>query len=337
MMDKQKIEEFWNWFETQKNEEYEALIASVNERIKQLALGLSVELDFTQIPKVLIVTPQGMKQFFANAYELVMYAPIIEGWNILATKPASLDASVVEVAELKVDPNEVTFMPLNAAEYPDDLAIRLYHKAYVQEEGTQHNAVISALYLLLDRLMGEESSTFDFQYIDFDDMPHPKEQDYPLTQLPAFVAHKKSTRKTAGQKFPKEEIGLLEGKVEELPTLLVINHGLKYYEFTKEFPYLFRISLELKNTGDNGLPTGNTDELYALEDVFYRGIFKEEKGHFIATETYNAKREMFYYVDSLESIEKVLVNVPKELKTCEFSYEVNYDPFWVMVESYIYM
>lgn len=336
-MDKQKIELFWAWFQTQKNEELESLITSVNERIRQLSFGLSIELDFTKTPKRLTVTPQGMKQYFANAYELVGAAPIIEGWRVEATRVALTDYADAEMDESIIKIMDVTFMPLNAKEHPDDLAIRLYHKDYVTTEGEKQKRTVNELYGLLDRLLGEESATFDFQYIDFDDMPHPKETDYPLSQLTSFIEHKKGTRKSSGQKFPKEDIGLLEGKVEELPTLLVINHGLKYYEFTKDFPYLFRITLELNNTGDNGLPSGNTDELYALEDIFYKGIYKEEKGHFIATETYNEKREMFYYANSLETIEMVLASVPKELKSCEFSYEVNYDPFWIMVESYIYM
>ena len=336
-MEKEQIVAFWNWFERQKDEPYDGLITSVNERIKQLSLGLSVELDVIQTPKVLVVTPQGMKHYFTHAHEVLAYAPPIEDWELIATKPPLGVLEVVEVDGISIEPSEVTFMPLNSPEHPDDLAIRLYHKAYVAQEGREQNAVIAGLYLLLDKLLGEESATFDFQYIDFDDMPHPKEQDYPLHQLPAFVAHKKSTRKIAGQKFPKEDIGLLEGKVEELPTLLVINHGLKYYEFTKAFPYLLRITLMLNNTGENGLPTGNTDELYALEDVFYQGIYKAQKGHFIATETYDKKREMFYYVDSLKSIENVLSDVPETLSTCSLDYEVNYDPFWVMVESYIYM
>ncbi len=331
------IEAFWNWFVEHKETEEEALLPSVNERIKQISMGLSVELDCESRPKVVTVTPQGMKQFFAKAYEVVEEAPSIEGWVVQATKPA-LDAWFnFEEDESEIKAVEVTFMPLNAPEYPEDLAIRLYHKNYVPQAGEAQDKVVNGLYRLLDRLLGEESATFDFQYIDFDDMPHPKEQDYPITQLPAFIKHHKSTRKIAGQKFPKEDIGLLEGKVETLPTLLVINHGLKYYEFTKEFPYLLRITLDLKSVGDNGLPKGNTDELYLVEDIFYQNLYKKEKGHFIATETYNAKREMFYYVDSLESIEKVLALLPTELLTCEFSYEVNYDPFWVMVESYIYM
>jgi len=322
-MDKQNIEAFWNWFEQNKDEEPTLLISSVNERLKQVSFGLSAEINNSEM----VITPNGVKKFFADAYELVENSKNIDGWSIVATKKA-LD---------EVVSNEVTFMPLLAEEHPDDIAIRLYHRSYTPKEGKEQNVVISGLYTLLDSLLGEESTAFDFQYIDFDDMPHPKEQDYPLSQLASFVTHKKSTRKISGQKFPKESIELLEGKVEDLPTLLSINKGLRYYEFTKEFPYLFRLSLHLKNAGENGLPTGNTDEIYAVEDVIYQELYKQERGHFLATETYNGKRELFYYVDSFESIENALKKLPESLETCELSHEVDFDPFWVMTEAYIYM
>ena len=336
-MDKHNIEEFWNWFEAHKEEDSTALISSVNERLKLVSFGLSAELNVEKAPKELIVTPQGIKQFFADAYELVKSAPTIDGWEFLATKPAIGKGFEFKMGELEISPNDVTFMPLLADEHPDDVAIRLYHKAYVPQEGEQQNAVITGLYSLLDSLLGEESTAFDFQYIDFDDMPHPKEKDYPLSELASFVEHKKRQRKISGQKFPTENIELLEGTVEELPTLLVVNQALKYYEFTKEFPYLFRLSLHLNSAGENGLPTGNTDELYIVEDVIYKEIYKEEKGHFLATETYNGKRELFYYVDSEESIKNVLAQLPETLESCELSYELNFDPFWVMTEAYIYM
>ena len=336
-MDKKNIEIFWNWFDTNKNEEATALISSVNERLKQVSFGLSAELSLEKESKELVVTPQGVKQFFADAYELVENAPSIEGWKFTATKQAVGELEILQVGNVAIDPSEVTFMPLLAEEHPDDIAIRLYHPAYVSEEGEQQNAVISGLYILLDKLLGEASTAFDFQYIDFDDMPHPKEKDYPLSELASFVTHKKSTRKISGQKFPSEEIELLEGKVEGLSTLLSLNRALKYYEFTKEFPYLFRCSLHFKNSGDNGLPIGNTDELYAVEEVIYREVYKEKKGHFLATETYNGKRELFYYVDSEKSIENALAQLPESLNSCEVSYEVNFDPFWVMTEAYIYM
>jgi len=335
-MDKQAIEAFWTWFIANREEEPSLLISSVNERLKLVSFGLSAELSVEKEPRELIITPQGVKKFFADAYALVNDALTIDGWQIVATKQALGMGYRFKMGDIEIDPNEVTFMPLLAEEHPDDIAIRLYHKAYVSEQGEQQNAVINGLYILLDSLLGEESTAFEFQYIDFDDMPHPKEQDYPLSELASFVAHKKSQRTISGQRFPKESIEILEGKVEGLPTLLVINNALKYYEFTKAFPYLFRLRLHLNNAGENGLPQGNTDEIYGVEDVIYNELYKQERGHFLATETYNGERELFYYVDSIESVKNALAKLPENLESCELSHELDFDPFWVMTEAYIY-
>jgi len=335
-MDNHAIEAFWNWFIANREEEPSLLISSVNERLKLVSFGLSAELSVQSSPKELIVTPQGVKKFFADAYALVENAPTIDGWSIVATKESLDEGYYFKMGDVEINLDEVTFMPLLSEEHPDDIAIRLYHKEYVAEKGEKQNAVVTGLYILLDTLLGEESTTFDFQYIDFDDMPHPKEQDYQLHQLASFVAHKKSQRAISGQRFPKESIEILEGKVEGLPTLLVINNALKYYEFTKAFPYLFRLRLHLNNAGENGLPQGNTDEIYGVEDVIYNELYKQERGHFLATETYNGERELFYYVDSIESVKNALAKLPEKLESCELSHELDFDPFWVMTEAYIY-
>ena len=321
------IEAFWNWFNENRDSDELTLIEEVNREIKSISKGLFVEINLKDNQKELVVTPHGVKQFFAMTYALVNKAPKIDGWSIVAGRQPKENFSF----------SELTFMPLESDEYPEDIAIRVYHKDYVPQEGKQQNQVIEAIYRVLDNLLGEESVAFDFQYIDFDDMPHPKEKDYPLSTLPAFVAHKKAERKNAGEKFPKDDMVLLEGKVESLPTLLATNQGLRYYEFTKEFPYLLHLTLNIKQIGQNGLPSGNTDELYLIEDIIYSAIVKEKKGHFIATETFKGKRDIFYYVESLESIEKAISGLPEETVSCDVNYRIEYDPFWVKTEAYIYM
>ena len=343
------IEAFWNWFEANHqaynnfNELYEEnveeatnILTHINSEIQKFSKGLSVEVYGSPEKRELVVTAKGDKNHFADAFELVDNAPIIDGWSIVATNPPMevLDFDFEMPGEVRIAWDNITFMPLEANEYPHDVAIRLYHKDYVAEEGAQRNVVIVGLYSALNLLLGELHASLDFQYIDFDDMPHPKEQDYPFSQLKEYIEHKKSQRPNAGQKFPKENIGLMEGRIEELPTLLVLNQALKFYEFTQSYPYLLQITLTLKNIGENGLPIGNTDELYLIEDVVYQGIPKNEKGHFLATETYNGKRDLFYYADSKETIDETLKSLPTEYTSCEVHYSVDYDPFWIRAERY---
>ena len=342
-----KIELFWKWFEsnhekytdfnekyTKKPEEANELLELVTKALKIYSKGLFVEINVTETSKELIITSQGNKEYFADVFELVNYAPTIDDWQFIATKPAIGVNFNFQMGEVTINPNQISFMPLEADEYPNDVAIRLFHKDYTQEEGATRNAVIVGLYSALNMLLGEVSTTLDLQYIDFDDMPHPKEQDFPFTQLIEYIEHKKSQRPNSGVLFPVEKIGLMEGKVEELPTLLVLNQALKFYEFTQKFSYLLHMTLVLNNTTDKGLPTGNTDELYLIEDILYQEIYKREKGHFVATETYNGKRDMFYYANSEETIEEALKLLSKEYTTCEVHYSVEYDPFWVNVDNY---
>ena len=342
-----KIEAFWSWFQEHKEEyanfdkAYESNPIETSERVELLieelrkfSEGLFVVIKSTNEPKELIITAKGKKEYFADAFALVKYAPSIEGWHIIATKPSyGLDFDF-EITGVKINPNEISFMPLDASEYPDDVAVRFFHKEYTQNQTAQQTAVMVGVYAGLDILFGEVDACLNFQYIDFDDMPHPKEQSFPFSQLEEYVTYKKSQRANSGAEFPKEDVDLREGRIEELPTLLVLNKALKFYEFTEKYPYLLQMSLILKNTAENGLPKGNTDELYLIEDIIYQALPKQEKGHFVATETYNGKRELFYYAQSQELIEETLKLLPTEYITCEVHYSVDYDPFWVRVERY---
>ncbi len=346
-MRKAKIDKFWKWFETNHNnysnfnEKYKnnpaeasELLELITKALKIFSEGLFVEISATEESKELIVTAQGNKEFFADAFELVQNAPSIEDWKFIATKPAiGLDFNF-KMGEVTINPNEISFMPLEANEYPNDIAIRLFHKEYTQEEGATRNSVIVGLYSALNIFLGETAIALDLQYIDFDDMPHPKDKSYPFSGLKDYIEYKKGQQPNSGEEFPKENISLMEGKIEGFPNLLVLNKALKFYEFTQNYPYLLNISLILKNIGNNGLPKGNTDELYLIEDIIYQALPKKEQGHFVATETYNGKRELLYYAQSEKLIDNILKLLPKDYFTCEVHYSIEYDPFWVRVDRY---
>jgi hypothetical protein len=343
-----KVKVFWEWFEQnhtrysnfnetyeQKAEESVELLDAITKELKKFSEGLFVEVSATAEKKELIITAQGNREFFADAFTLVESAPSIGSWDFITLKPVLGLNFNFKMADVIINPDEILFMPLEAEEYPDDVAVRLYHKKYTTEEGATRNAVIVGLYAALNMFLGEKSSTLDLQYVDFDDMPHPKEQTFPFSELKDYIAYKKGKRANFGVEFPKEDIRLLEGKVENLPQLLVLNQSIQYYEFTEKFPYLLHMTLELKNVGVNGLPTGNIDEVYSVEDIVYKGIYKKEKGHFIATATHNGKRNIYYYADSKESIDSTLEHLNSKYETCNITTRVEFDPFWVQCEQYL--
>lgn len=344
----EEIKNFWDWFEANHNEYnnfneiYETnpeksleLLDSVTKELKKFSKGLFVEVSADDKSKELIITAQGNKEFFADVFMLVKNAPSIDSWKFTATKPAQgLDFNF-KMADVTIDPSEILFMPLEADEYPDDVAIRLYHKDYTIEEGATRNAVIVGLYAALNMYLGEVATALDLQYIDFDDMPHPKEQTFPFSELQEYIDYKKGKRANSGVEFPQEDIKLIEGKIEELPELLVLNKAVKNYDFTQKFPYLLEMMLELKIVGENKLPKGNTDEIYGIEEVVYNEIYKQEKGHFVATKTHNAKRTLYYYADSEESIAYTLELLESEYETCSITTSVQFDPFWVLCEQYL--
>ena len=343
-----KIENFWNWFLdnhekysnfneifTSSPEEASVLLENITTKLQTVSEGLFLEIFASEEKKELTITAQGNKEYFADVFSVVNQSPILESWSFIATKPAVSNFFNFKMADTFINSDEILFMPLEAKEYPDDIAIRLYHKDYTAEEGAVRNAVIVGLYAGLNMLLGEVSTTLDLQYIDFDDIPHPKEETFPLRELPEYIKYKKEKRLNHAFEFPKENITLMEGKIEELPMLLVLNKSLKHYSFSKNFPYLLQMTLTLKNIGENGLPNTNTDELYLIEDIIYQEIYKKEQGHFVATETYNGKRDIFYYANSKKLVENALSMLPLEYDSCDVHYSLDYDPFWIRINRFM--
>jgi len=342
-VNRDKIELFWSYFKEHQEsyanfeKDYERHPLETAEKVDQLIQELqkvSKGLFITLKPKEIIITAKGKKEYFGDAFEVVNNAPTFDGWKIVATKPSyGLDFDF-DLTGVQINPNTLTFMPLEAPQYPNDIAIRIFHKDYTQEQSERQNAVVVGAYAGLDIMFGEIDSQLNFQYIDFDDMPHPKEKDFPFSRLSDYVKLKKEKRPNSGVEFPRDDVVPMEGKIDGLPSLLILNKSLDYYEYTYEFPYLLALTLTLKNIGENGLPQGNVDELYLIENIIYQEISKEKNGHFIATETYNGKRNLFYYAKREESLEKALDMLPIEYDSCEIDYSINYDPFWAKTDRF---
>ncbi|CAA6818053.1 MAG: Unknown protein, partial [uncultured Sulfurovum sp.] len=130
-MGNNNIENFWNTFEANKELESKELLALLNKEIKNYSTGLYVELSSSTTPKNLIITAHGIKIHFAHVYELIAAAPSVENWTFSAGRPSLGESFNFVMDGLEIKFEDITFMPLDSADFPDDLAIRLYHHDYV--------------------------------------------------------------------------------------------------------------------------------------------------------------------------------------------------------------
>ncbi len=346
---KTKINAFWDWFIANKaayehfGEQYAGDFDQVNRLLDELITelqkvspGLFVEIGGKDGEWELIITPQGIRQYFAMAYEVVGLAPKIENWHFFATKPILGAEFSFKMGDVVINPETISFIPLESEEEPDEIAIRLFHQDYDEQDEPKRKAVVMGVYQALDSILGEVGATFDLDYVEFASKPDGDMKPLPIAEIIGYIKWKKKERETAGVRFPTEAVALLRGEREEKPIMVLVNRALKYYEYKNDFPYVLLVTITFNEVTEQGFPKEEMDEIYAIEDKISEVVCAGEKGHFISTETFDGSRKMYYAGQSKEILEAQVDLLKNELgASYSMDYSVSYDPFWVEASGFM--
>lgn len=197
--DKRRAREFWTWFVA--NEKHYRNIAEdgEDERDHRMKVFLDhlkryhADLFFItgradeNSPYELIITADGIREVFPSAHALVDAAPSIPGWKIIALKPPQTAMLKTKVGDIEFDAASIQFAQLQLPDDAPGLGISIFYQDYTEETAQVYKV---ASYLLLDGLLGEQSTTLDLAYVSIEAYPPdiPQNALRPLTDLPRLVA-----------------------------------------------------------------------------------------------------------------------------------------------------
>jgi hypothetical protein len=194
---KDRIEQFWTWFAIH-NLEFSRLETADEpfwdlalEQLKKVDEKFWFELSRDRHPaREFIVTTEGHVNSFPIAEELVRLAPKIEGWTILALKPAQGFRFTTNYEGTQFDPRQMWFLPLESKSRPADFGIRI---AIAGLDGMDKTLAHNAVLVVLDTGLGERSAALDLQYTEVTDMPaDPESEGYmELPELADYIAWRK--------------------------------------------------------------------------------------------------------------------------------------------------
>jgi hypothetical protein len=194
--EKHRIEEFWAWFSTHKLEFSRLALDEpfwdiALEQIKKVDKHLWFELSRDSHPaREFIVTAEGHVSSFPVAEKMVRLAPNIEGWAIIALKPAQGFQFTTTYEGTRFDPREMWFLPLESKSHPRDLCVRIAVPGLdCMDKTTAHSAVL----VILDTGLGERSAALDLQHTEVTKLPtDPESLGYiELPELADYVAWRK--------------------------------------------------------------------------------------------------------------------------------------------------
>ncbi|MEW6469166.1 MAG: hypothetical protein AB1458_09590 [Bacteroidota bacterium] len=186
----EKADLFWKWFcENQNNylqvnqkegQEREQLLNMFLEKLHRYHPHLFFEMGGrSDTESELIITAEGIKDYFPAVELLVSRAPRLKGWNIIAFKPPMGTEFRIEIGGHQFEPGKIIFIPLDNKEQPSAVGIQVCYPQYTEEN---KNIFIQGTYLILDVILGEKSTTLDIDYLDITQTP-PNLSDYPYRHL----------------------------------------------------------------------------------------------------------------------------------------------------------
>jgi hypothetical protein len=204
MKDKEeKSDKFWSWF-NENNRKY-LFINQVDEDEREILLDEFINklheynenLFFEigghpeDINVELIITAEGVIEYFDDVEWLVEKSPNIKGWKIIAFKPPMGTGFKTKYRNFEFDPKTIIFIPLDHGENPRAIGIRI---CFPEFEEDLKDIFTNGSYLMLDVLLGEKSVALDINYLDVVRTPDDI-GDYPflhLSEIQEYIKEKKN-------------------------------------------------------------------------------------------------------------------------------------------------
>jgi hypothetical protein len=193
---KDPINEFWDWFVTNK-ETFEDLprhdadyahnqLRLISHELQKVSGDLLVEVSRNADGlRDLTITAEGNTQKFPIIGEIVGRAPEIPRWSVTAFRQPMPAGTVLRAGDIEYDPSEMFFEAYNDN---GDLDVLVYAKnlARVEKEKAFHLGMV-----LMDNFLGEYDMAVSIRRFGFRDLDEAEEEDslYPLLELPGFVAN----------------------------------------------------------------------------------------------------------------------------------------------------
>ncbi len=194
---------FWKWF-TENNEQYlhindledseekDELQREMITKLNEYCNGLFFEIGgHPEGGATLIITAEGDVKLFQDVKRLVRKAPKLDNWKVIAFKQPMGTDFKINYEGLEIDPDTIWFLPLKNPEKPHEIGLRIGFPGFIPEK---EKLYISAIFIVLDTILGERSNAENIGYIEVGFIPEqPGENGYiELVKLPEFILFKKS-------------------------------------------------------------------------------------------------------------------------------------------------
>ena len=126
-----------------------------------------------------------------------------------------------------------------------------------------------------------------------------------------------------------ESFSIFEGTVNGRPLVAMVNAALRSFGGKDTLPFFLSIGTQLKNPTSNGLVTSSeADDLNNWEEAVESRLMGRGRFVFVGRVTWNAQRELLYYLESKESFTAALKALSDDHFTRPFKFFCEKDSGW---------
>lgn len=197
MSNEPAISRFWAWFRA--NEAKLWAMPDGGDPFWDIALsqlrmvhsGLSFEMsDPDAGRRDFVITAWGDRRLFPLVDSMVAAAPAMRRWTFTPLKPATGFDFTHHYEDVLYDPKAMWFLPLENAERPQDLGLRIGVPSLRELD---QEAAEFAVNVILETGLGERERAADVQHVEVVRKPNDPAKDgyMRLPELPAFIAWRK--------------------------------------------------------------------------------------------------------------------------------------------------
>lgn len=189
------IDIFWQWFERNEfkyrsifDDRNTDLIDDILNKILEIQGGLAVEFEKINGIYKMIVSADGVVDYFDIVQKVVDKSPKIEGWEIIAFRqPYSMETVskiVMTVGKYKLNPNTIMFYPIIE---DDCLYIQIFSEDINEEN---ENQIGYGCLMLLDNIIGEYAcvkKVNGYEYYNISEAKKIENDLKPLTKIKEYL------------------------------------------------------------------------------------------------------------------------------------------------------
>jgi hypothetical protein len=168
----EKIAQFWNWYQSKdKNlsllnyEEQNDWIEEISPKLHEINENIWPEIIEDEDGELLfIITANSDPEYFELVRKIVTQAPPIKDYKIIALRPALGSNFEVEYDGIFLNPNQIEFIPMENAEAPTEIGFKVLLKEFSEFKNGEDRE--TAVYNLIENMIGEESFAMDISHIE---------------------------------------------------------------------------------------------------------------------------------------------------------------------------